>query len=146
MKKQYATLAHEWFEEVWNQRDAQTIDRLLADDGIAHGITDANGKELRGPAAFKEFHKRFLNAFPNIVIDIEDTISEGNKIAARCVVRAKHEGNGLGIPATGKQAEFTGMCIVHIRNGKIVEAWNNFDFLAMHSQLGTLASLTQTFA
>jgi steroid delta-isomerase-like uncharacterized protein len=144
MKKQYQTLVHEWFEEVWNQRNAQTIDRLLADDGIAHGITDASGNELRGPAAFKEFHQRFLNAFPNIVIKIEDTISEGNKIAARCTVRAKHEGNGLGFAATGKQTEFTGMCIVYIRNGKIAEAWNNFDFLAMHSQLGSLASLSHS--
>lgn len=143
MKKQYPTLVHEWFEEVWNQRDAQAIDRLLADDAIVHGITDANGKELRGPAAFKEFHERFLNAFPDIAITVEDTISEGDKIAARCGVRAKHEGDGLGFPATHKQTEITGMCIVRIRDGKFIEAWNNFDFLAMHSQLGSLASLIQ---
>ena len=142
MKKQYATLIHEWFEEVWNRRDAKVIDRLLDKDGIAHGITDAEGKEPRGPAEFKNFHQRFLKAFPNIVITVEDTVSEGDKIAARCTVRAKHEGDGLGFAATGKQVEITGMCIVRIREGKIVEAWNNFDFLKMHSQLGTLASLS----
>jgi len=143
MKKQYPTLIHEWFEEVWNQRNAQTIDRLLADDAIAHGITDARGNELRGRVAFKEFHRRFLNAFPNIVVSVEDAAAEGDKIVARCVVRAKHEGDGLGFPATQKQIEITGMCFLRIRDGKIVEGWNNFDFLAMHSQLGTLASLIQ---
>jgi len=142
MKKQYSTLAHEWLEEVWNQRSAAAIDRLLAEDAIAHGITDASGKELRGPAAFKEFHQRFLNAFPGVVIEIEDTISGGDKIAARCRVRAKHEGDGLGFAATKKRTEFTGVCILRIRDGKIAEAWNNFDFLTMHSQLGTIPLLS----
>jgi predicted ester cyclase len=141
MKKQYATLIHEWFEEVWNRHDSNTIDRLLDEDGVAHGIVDANGKEPRGPAAFKAFHQSFLKAFPNIAISVEDTVCEGDKIAARCIVRAKHEGDGLGIAATGKQVEFTGMCIVRVRNGKIVEGWNNFDFLKMHSQMGSIDSL-----
>lgn len=141
MNKKYATLVHEWFEEVWNKRDSKTIDRLLDKDGVAHGIVDANGKEPRGPAEFKKFHQSFLKAFPDIVVSVEDTISEGDKIAARCIVRGKHEGDGLGIAATGKRTEFSGMCIVRIRDGKIIEAWNNFDFLKMHSDLGTVASL-----
>jgi len=134
----YATLVHEWFGEVWNTRDAKAIDRLLDKDGVAHGITDANGKELRGPEEFKVFHQRFLKAFPNLTVDVEDAISEGDRIAARCIVRGKHDGDGLGFAATGRQTEFTGMCIIRLREGKIVEAWNNFDFVKMHSDLGTL--------
>jgi hypothetical protein len=38
MTKQYANLIHEWFEEVWNQRNTQTIDRLMAEDALFHGI------------------------------------------------------------------------------------------------------------
>jgi steroid delta-isomerase-like uncharacterized protein len=143
MEKKYPTLVHEWFEEVWNQRNAATIDRLLAADAIVHGITDANGNEIRGPKAFKEFHQRFLNAFPDIVVTVADTVSNGDKIAARCIVRGKHAGEGLGFAATLKQAEFTGMCIARLRDGKIVEAWNNFDFLAMYSQLEALEKLIQ---
>jgi predicted ester cyclase len=143
MPKKYATLVHEWFEEVWNQRHAQTIDRLLAAGAIVHGITDEAGKELRGPKAFKKFHNRFLNAFPNLTVEVADTISHGDKIAARCIVRGKHEGDGLGIKATQKETTFTGMCIARVKNGKITEAWNNFDFLTMHTQLGSLAFLSQ---
>jgi predicted ester cyclase len=29
------------------------------------------------------------------------------------------------------------MTITRIANGKIVEAWNNFDFMKMYRQLGT---------
>jgi predicted ester cyclase len=34
--------------------------------------------------------------------------------------------------------EFTGMTIVRIRDGKIIEAWNNFDFMTMFQQVGAI--------
>ena len=138
MANNYPTIMHEWFEEVWNKRNAETIDRLLAPEATVHGITDEHGKELQGPAAFRQFQRRFLNAFPNMVVEVVDAVSAGDKIAVRCVVRGKHEGDGLGLKATQKEANFTGMCLAHVKNGKVVEAWNNFDFLGMHTQLGTL--------
>lgn len=141
MAKQYATLVHEWFEEVWNQRKVETIDRLLAVDAVIHGLTDENGNELRGPKAFREFHGRFVSSFPNLQVEVADTISQGDKIAGRCIVRGKHSGDGLGFAATQKQTEFTGMCIAVVKNGKIVEAWNNFDFLTLYTQLGVLNSV-----
>lgn len=144
MKTPYPTLVHEWFEEVWNQRNSDVIDRLLGANAIVHGITKEDGTPLRGPGDFKEFHRRFLAAFPDIAVEVIETISEGDKIAARCIVRGRHEGGGLGFAATHKTTEFTGMCIAVVRGGKIVEAWNNFDFLAMYSQLGVLDKLSQS--
>jgi predicted ester cyclase len=74
-----------------------------------------------------------------MVIVIEDMIAEGDKVAARCSVRGKHEGEFMGRSATQSPVEFTGMTIVRIANGKIVEAWNNFDFMNLHKQVGLLA-------
>src|SRR5262249_37174327 len=110
-------------------------------DGIAHGITNDRGEELRGPKAFREFHRRFLGAFPDLKIEIADTVVAGDKVTARCIVRGKHTGNSLGIPASQKDVEFTGMWILKVRNGMIAEAWNNFDFLTLYSQLGALEQL-----
>ena len=56
----YPTLVHEWFEEVWNQRNTQTIDRLLAPEAVVHGIVDESGRELVGPHAFRAKLKSFL--------------------------------------------------------------------------------------
>jgi steroid delta-isomerase-like uncharacterized protein len=143
MSKKYPTLMHEWFDEVWNRGNAETIERFLAADAIVHGITDESGNELRGPNAFKKFHTRFLNAFPNLTVEVADAVSDGDQIAVRCVVRGKHDGDGLGFKATQKETTFTGMCIARVKDGKVVEAWNNFDFLTMHTQLGTLKLLSQ---
>lgn len=138
MANKYKTLVHEWFGEVWNKRDAGAIDRLLGARTLVHGITDASGGPVRGPAGFKAFHRQFLDAFPNIMVKVLDTVCEGDKIVARCVVTGKHAGGGLGFPATQKDVEFTGMCLARIKQGKIVEAWNSFDFLTLHQQMGTV--------
>lgn len=127
-----------WFEEVWNQGREEAIDEMFAEEGIAHGLVDENGQELRGPAGFKPFFSRFRDAFPDIQIVIEDCISEGDKATARCTVRANHTGVGLGVPATNNAVEFTGISIVRVQDGRIIEAWNNFDFLSLNRQIGVL--------
>jgi predicted ester cyclase len=65
-------------------------------------------------------------------------VAEGDKVAARCSVKGKHLGDHLGFKATAIDVGFEGITIVRIRDGKIVEAWNHFDFMNMHRQLGTL--------
>jgi len=129
------TLLHEWFEHVWNRGDIGAIDRLLAPDVVIHGLQDANGHRLQGKEGFIPFFHRFRDAFPDMQIAVEDTVVEGDKIAARCTVRGTHRGHTLGIAATQRPVEFTGMCIVRVRNGQIVEGWNNFDFATMSTQL-----------
>jgi steroid delta-isomerase-like uncharacterized protein len=131
----YETLVHEWFEEVWNQGRVDAIDRLFAADGIAHGLADGEGNALRGPEGYKPFFHQFKGAFPNLRVDVEDTVCEGDKIAARCVVRGTHTGEGLGMAATHRDVSFTGMTILRIKDGQIVEAWNNFDLPGLFAQL-----------
>jgi steroid delta-isomerase-like uncharacterized protein len=131
-------LIRRWFDEVWNQGRAEAIDELLTEDAIVHGLSDDSEKPLRGPAAFREFHTKFLAAFPDIVVTVEDTIEDGDKVAARCLVRGKHTGDTLGFAGTQAPVAITGISITRIKDGKIVEAWNNFDFMTMYQQLGVI--------
>src|SRR5690242_10687034 len=132
------TIAHEWFDEVWNKQQAATIDRLLAPDVIAHGLADENGNEIRGPSEFKKFFVQFTKAFPDIHVEVADTISEGDKIAARCIVTGTHRGDTLGVPGSNKPIRFTGIAILRIKDGRIAEAWNSFDFQGLSKQIGAL--------
>jgi len=129
-------LVRRWFEAVWNKGRAEAIDEMFAADGIAHGLSDDAGNPLMGPADFKLFHETFRGAFPDIEVFVEDMIAEGDKVAARCSVRGKHTGDHLGVTATNAPVDFTGVSIVRIKDGKIVEGWNNFDFLKMNQQIG----------
>lgn len=73
---------------------------------------------------------------PTSKVIVEDTIAEGDKVAARCSVHGKHTGDHLGVAASNAHVDFTGMVIVRVKDGKFVEGWNNFDFLRMNQQIG----------
>jgi len=131
-------LMRRWFEEVWNKGRAGAIAEMFAADGVAHGLSDEPGRTMKGPSDFLPFHGVFRGAFPDIEVIVEDAIAEGDMVAARCSVRGKHTGEHLGVAASNAPVEFTGMVFARIKNGKIVEAWNNFDFLAMNRQIGII--------
>ena len=111
---------------------------MITEDLVVHCLSDAKSEAIKGVKEFDRFHSQFVNAFPNIQVKVEDLIAEGDKVAARCTVSAKHTGDALGFAATHADVDFTGIAIVRIKDGKIVEAWNNFDFMKMNRQLGII--------
>ena len=129
-------LIRRWFEEVWNKGRADAIEEMFDENGVAHGLSDDPANPIKGPREFRPFHTLFRQAFPNMIVVVEDIVAEGDKVAARCSVRGKHEGAFGERAATQAPVEFTGMVIARIDNGKIVEAWNNFDFMTMYKQIG----------
>jgi steroid delta-isomerase-like uncharacterized protein len=130
-----------WFEEVWNQGKEQAIDRLLANDAVVHGVP---GGPCCGPAAFRAVFDTFRGAFPDIRIDVERTITEGDTVASYCHVTGTHTGDKLGIPPTGKRVDFHGMTIARVEDGTVREGWNCFDFLTMYQQLGAVPAVPGT--
>src|SRR5215204_4698314 len=87
MSEENKALIRRWFEEVWNNGREDAIDEMFAAEGIAHGLVEEGDKTMRGPAGFKPFFQKFRSAFPDIEVVVEDTIAEGDKVVARCVVR-----------------------------------------------------------
>jgi len=134
----YETFLHRWFEEVWNKGREEAIDEMFAENGVANGLTDENGNTIIGPEMFKPFFRKFREAFPDIHVTVEQTVSEGNKITGLCRVTGTHNGQGIGVKPTHKHIDFRGIAIVRIEDGKVVEAWNQFDFMSMYQQLGAL--------
>ena len=138
MSEENKALIQRWFEEVWNQGDAKVIDELCAEDVVIHGLVDASGQPVHGRQAFHDFHSQFRSAFSDLNISVDDVVAEGDRAVARCSVHGKHTGESLGFAATNAPIQFEGIAIVRIKNGQIVEAWNQFDFLEMNKQLGVL--------
>lgn len=130
-----------WFEEVWNQGKEETIDRLFAVDGIAHGLPTPDGSPIRGRDGFRPFYKAFRSAFPNIRVEVTQAMTQGDMVTVRCHVTGSHDGHELGVLATGRNVDFWGMCMARVRDGAIVEGWNSFDFLTLYQQIGALPQL-----
>ena len=136
MPRECSTLVHEWFEHVWNQGQRDEIDRLMAPDAVVHGLKDDDGNPVHGSAGFKPMYDAFRQALPDLRIDVDDCLRDGDTIAFRCTVRGTHSGDGLGVAATNQAVEFQGMGFIREENGQIVEAWNTFDFLDLYRQIG----------
>jgi steroid delta-isomerase-like uncharacterized protein len=135
MHEENKQLAQRWFEEVWNLGLEQSIDELLAEDGVGFGLAES-GTPVRGPEQIKPFVRNLREAFPDLHITIEDLVAEGDRVVVRFSATGSHKGNGLGFPPTGRPMNVTGMTILQIANGKLRHGWNNWDQLGMMQQLG----------
>src|SRR5262249_12250700 len=90
------TVMRTWFEQLSNQGQESTIDRLLAVDARIHGLPTPDGQPIRGPEAFKQFYRTFRIAFPDIHVDVERTLVDGDMVAAHCHVTGRHLGDMAG--------------------------------------------------
>ena len=140
MSVENKALMRRWFEEVWNQRRKEAIWEMFAAEGIAHGLGGDNSS-IRGPEGFAAFHASFVAGFPDLKVAVEDVLAEGDRVAVRWRASGSLTGPGLGLAPTNRAMSVTGMSFVRIQGGLIVEAWNNFDVLGMHQQVGTLAAI-----
>ena len=116
-----------WFEEGWNKHNFDIMDEYFAPEFV-----NANGQNFD---EFKQFISTALAAFPDIHFTLDVQIAEGDKVATRWTFRGTHQGEFMGIAATGKQVTVTGINISRHTNGKYVEDWGNWDLLGLMEQL-----------
>ncbi len=124
-----------WMEEVWNQRRDATIDELLAEDGIGH----MEGGDVRGREEFRKVRAALLGAFPDLRIEIEDTLAEGDHVVVRWRVAGTHGGDHFGFPATQRAVEFRGITWMTFREGMLVEGWDGWNQGALLQALREVA-------
>ena len=117
-------LAARWFEDVWNQSRRDVIFELFAPECVLYeGHTP-----IRGPQEFAAFHDRIRAQFDDVRITQGVTVAENDLVSLRWTVSGVHK-------ATGKTTEVSGISIVRIKDGRFVEAWQNWDAAAMAAQL-----------
>lgn len=79
-------------------------------------------------------------AFPDLAMSPEDVLADGAKVVARVRISGTHQGEFMGIPASGKTFSTEVIDILRFENGKAVERWGVFDALGMMQQLGAIPS------
>jgi predicted ester cyclase len=120
-----------WFQEIWNEGREDAIDRLAAPNFVAHGAP-----ALRSSAEFRVMYRQFRLALTDVNVTVERTVTEGEYCAGYCRVKARHTGDGFGGAPSDREVVFDGVVMALVREGRIVEGWNCFDFLSMYQQIG----------
>jgi steroid delta-isomerase-like uncharacterized protein len=114
---------------------AKTIDEVVEPDLVFHAPvpTDATGAQ-----ALKRVWDVLLRAFPDIHVAVEDVIAEGDRVVTRNTVTGTHQGDFLGLPATGKSVSYNEIFVVRFADGRIAEIWGVVDALSQMRQLGMI--------
>jgi len=114
---------------------------LYAPDCVAHFLPPGLPQ---GHTGLRLFYGAFAAGFPDAQLHFDDVLAEGDDLAVRYHIDATHSGEFNGIPATGKRVSFSGMTILHYKDGKVVERWSESDFLGLLQQVGAIPSLAAT--
>jgi predicted ester cyclase len=131
MTEQDRDLGRRWFEQVWNEGRREAVVELLTPGCVLHeGSSDAVG-----PEGFYPFYDRLNAALSEVQATVDDTFAEGDKLCVRWSFSAKHTGEGLGIQPAGAAIHITGILLIRVADGKIAEAWQNWDMLGMLEQV-----------
>ena len=127
-------LLKRWFEQVWNQKNEAAIDEMFNKHGKSHGFPEPDSV-LLGPEAFKAVHRNFVGAFPDLHVEVEDVVAEGDHVAVRWRVSMTHLGDHLGFPATGKKETLDGSSFLIVKDNQVMEGWNQMDLGALMQRL-----------
>jgi steroid delta-isomerase-like uncharacterized protein len=124
------------FLEFINTASPKMADELIASD--ATFFVPGRTKPMRGPAGYMNILGMMRGGFPDIQWTLEETIAEGDKVAARFTMRGTHDGAFFGFPATGKKIEVRAMNFYRLRSGQFVEEYGQPDLLELLKQIGAI--------
>jgi ketosteroid isomerase-like protein len=128
MPHQNAEFMLRWYNEVWNKENENAIDEMFHPEGKAHGL---GAEPVIGAAGFKVFYNAFRKDYKQVHITVDKVLVDGDYAVALCDVKAVHR-------TSDKPIRFSGTSIAEIRDGKLVNAWNYFDFLSLNIQIGKI--------
>ncbi len=141
MTEDNKALNRRFVEEIINQGNIEAIDELIDPGVVDHAAPPGFPTGREGA---KQFVAIVRSAFPDLHHTIEDLIAEGDKVVMRSTWSGTHQGEFMGIPATGRRVTVSGIDISRCADGRMVEHWEQFDALGLMQQLGAVPPPEQT--
>ena len=122
-------------EDAFIANDVATIDAVCDPRLIDHNPAPGQEPTLAG---FKQTIAGYKAVFPDLRLDLQAVISQGDLTATRWAVEGTQQAEFFGIPATGKRVRVEGMNFYRLAGGRITDVWTQFDGLGLLQQLGAL--------
>ena len=132
-----------FFEELLSTDNFAVADEILSPGFRFYFAGSPVAMDLE---SYKEFLAARRAAFPDRRFVVEDIIAEGEKVSVRFTMRGTHKGDFRGIAPSGKEVTMTGIDMIRLSDGKMVEDRVEVDQLGMMRQLGVIASPQQAEA
>jgi predicted ester cyclase len=131
----------EAMQHAWARLKVRDLDGYLAlysSSVIHHGYSS---RIRPGVLGLREHYTSLLKGFPDLRVEIDDIISQGEKIAHRFTFYGTHRGEFVGIPPTWKSISASGMQVNLFAGGECVEVWSVHDSYRFLAQIGAVSQL-----
>lgn len=112
--------------------DLDVFDDLLHPDVVVHaplGLSTTSAEEEK--AVWKEA----LAAMPDLSHDVQEVVVDGDTEMARVVVTGTMHASFAGVQASARGFRIDQAVITHLRDGKVIEAWEIADIAALRDQV-----------
>ncbi|HEX6506061.1 MAG TPA: ester cyclase [Chloroflexota bacterium] len=125
--------------ELFSTGDPTTATEVFACDLHDHRFPPIG--DIEGIEGETRFIASIRTAFPDLRVEIEDMVAEGDRVAARVTHRGTHGGSFLGVPPTGRLVTYEGTVIFRIADGRIADRWGTVDLFGILLQLGVTTTV-----
>ena len=105
---------------------------ILNDDYVLHP------EEIRGADGLQAMVEGYRAAIAGLTVTIEHQFTEGDYVATRFTLRGRHDGELMGMPASGNEIEVSGLTVSRCRDGRLAEEWELVDVASLLGQIGAL--------
>lgn len=133
METENKKLARRIIEDIWNKRNLDLFDQLFSPTFFNHDPAPGMTSDLAG---LKQSTRLLLDSFPDLILTIDDTLEDGDKVLMRMTMRGSHQGVFFGIAPTGRTVSVPAYTILRIADSQIVERWGLTDMFGLLVQLG----------
>jgi predicted ester cyclase len=115
-----------------DSRDPDVVDSFFAADFVSHNNPPGFPPGVEG---VKRFFSMFRDAFPDVTVEIDEIVAEGDRVAVATTFSGTHQGELMDMAPTGRRVAVTGIDIVRVADGKIVEHRGLTDIVGLMRQL-----------
>ena len=122
-----------FIEEVLNQGNIESTGQFFWEDMVEQVPFPGQGPGLEG---LKDVLRGMRAGFPDMHWSVEEQMAEGDKVMTRFEWTGTHQGEFLGVPATGRPVRVWGIVIDRFQGGKIKDTRLIMDALGLMMQLG----------
>ena len=125
--------------EACNAHDLEGVAALHAPD--YEGVDVGEATPQHGPQGIRQSLARYLLAFPDLHLTIEEPVAAGDRVVLTWAARGTHRGTLMHIPATGRGVVVRGVSLLTISGGRVTRGLYIWDVAGLLRSLGLLPDL-----
>lgn len=137
MSEENRQLVRRVLVELFERGDLDATQELIHPRFVNH---EAPPDNPQGPEGLKETISWLRSLWGPMRFEIEDEISEGDKVVARVVMHGRHVSEFMGRAPTGKEFATKQIHVYRVEDGKVIEHWSVRDDLGQALQLGLIGA------